>query len=93
MSRNKYKRQARAARRDWQRWRMCDRKRRYDTEAEAQQKGQRTYRCPICKKWHRSGQEAELLATVKNRFDKCDCKQSANLHFRPVNDPTHDAEA
>lgn len=46
---------------------MCGEKRRYETEEAAFQKGQRSYHCPHCKGWHRSGQLAKLIAQVRRR--------------------------
>jgi hypothetical protein len=52
--------------RDFQLWKSCQRKRRYNTEAEAYQKGQSTYHCKHCNGWHRSG----ALATLISRLTK-----------------------
>lgn len=62
---NKYASLARAARKENKRQRMCDQKTAYPDEAAAFQKGQRSYKCPHCKLWHRSGKLAELIAKVK----------------------------
>ncbi len=43
---------------------MCEDKAAFASEQEAQQKGQRHYRCPFCEKWHRSGALASLIAQV-----------------------------
>jgi hypothetical protein len=43
------------------RWKSCQRKRAYATEAEAIQKGQRHYHCKHCGKWHRSGALAKFI--------------------------------
>jgi hypothetical protein len=61
---NKYLAQARQAQRARKQRRMCGDKRRFSSAAAAAQKGQRVYECPHCQGWHRSGQEATLLAEV-----------------------------
>jgi len=43
---------------------MCLRKRAFETPAEAFQKGQSSYRCPHCGKWHRSGTLEKLAAQL-----------------------------
>lgn len=70
MSGNKYRAQANESRRRRKVNRMCGQKRRYDSEEAAYQKGQRSYACPHCGGWHRSGKFAELVATVKKRKPK-----------------------
>lgn len=52
-------------RRDFLKWKACGRKRAYETEAEAFQKGQQTYLCRYCGKWHRSGALRTLIERVK----------------------------
>lgn len=52
---NKYKAQARAARKDWKVWKSCLSKRKFATEVEAVQQGQTHYKCRYCDGWHRSG--------------------------------------
>ncbi len=49
---------------DFNRWKSCIRKRAYDTEAEAFQKGQSSYRCKFCGKWHRSGALTKLIVQL-----------------------------
>ena len=61
---NKYRAQSQAAQATRRRERMCDRKKPYPSAEAAQQKGQRTYRCPHCRLWHRSGSLAALVAKV-----------------------------
>lgn len=62
---NKYEQQSREAQARRRAERMCTSKRRYDSEAAAYQKGQRSYHCPHCKGWHRSGALASLVAKVR----------------------------
>lgn len=62
---NKYKAQARAARKQRKKQRMCESKVRFETEAAAFQKGQRSYLCPHCLGWHRSGALASFIADLK----------------------------
>lgn len=61
---NKYATQAKEAREERLRKRMCTDKARFSSEAHAQQPGQRHYRCPFCQGWHRSGAFASLVAKV-----------------------------
>ena len=53
---NKYPQFSRAsiARAEVIEYRMCGKKRAYDTPEEAYQKGQEAYKCPICGKYHRT---------------------------------------
>lgn len=51
---NKYEAESIAAQREWHRQRSCVGKAAFDTEAEAQHKGQSTYQCEHCGKWHRA---------------------------------------
>ena len=39
---------------DFQRWKACGRKRRFESLEEAYQKGQSTYKCRYCGGWHRA---------------------------------------
>ena len=64
---NKYEHHARKARTASKIDRMCRNKRRYDTEADAYQKNPRTYLCPHCKGWHRSGKFEELVRISKRK--------------------------
>ena len=50
--------------RAFQLWKYCQRKRAYESEAEAFQKGQRTYRCKYCGKWHRSGALTKFIVQL-----------------------------
>jgi hypothetical protein len=61
---NKYAEQSALAQAQRRRRRMCDDKARFTSEQEAQQRGQRHYRCPYCQEWHRSGALASLVARV-----------------------------
>lgn len=62
---NKYQAQAKQARREARRARMCTRKRAYATEAEAYQKNQVVYLCPYCQQWHRSGKQMAFLRELQ----------------------------
>jgi hypothetical protein len=50
--------------RDFQLWKSCTRKTAFETEAAAFQKGQRSYLCRHCGKWHRSGALTKLIVTL-----------------------------
>jgi hypothetical protein len=67
---NKYREHSRAAQKAAKRLKACESKAAFDTEEAAYQKGQRTYRCPHCNKWHRSGAFATLVNTLKKRGPK-----------------------
>ena len=67
MMANKYKAASRRAQRREKRRRACERKQAYETEPEAYQEGQATYKCCYCGKWHRSGAFATLVQTLKAR--------------------------
>ena len=49
---------------DFNRWKACTRKRAFETQAEAFQKGQSCYRCKFCGKWHRSGALTKLIVQL-----------------------------
>jgi hypothetical protein len=49
---------------EFRKWKACERKRRYATQAKAFQKGQESYRCRYCGFWHRSGSLSKLAAKV-----------------------------
>lgn len=53
--------------RDFLRWKSCERKARFQTEAAAKQKGQRAYLCPICKHWHRTSNLAGYAIPIDRR--------------------------
>lgn len=62
---NKYHHLAAAARQERKRRRMCEDKARFASEEAAVQKGLRSYHCPHCDGWHRSGKLAELVKTCQ----------------------------
>jgi len=62
---NKYSDQSRT--RDIRHQRTCSRKRGYETEQEAFQKGAIIYLCPYCKKYHRSIHSLVAIAARKTR--------------------------
>ncbi len=64
---NKYHKLAREARIERRERKMCIDKTPFDSPKEAQQKGQRSYKCPICKKWHRSGAHHQFLNSLKGK--------------------------
>lgn len=70
MSKNKYEKQSREARKRYRRFRTCERKKAFNTREEAQCKNQSEYQCPYCGKWHRSGKLTTLVNTIKNRRKK-----------------------
>ena len=51
---NKYWKLSKQAQQRFRRHRACDRKRRFETEEEAQIRGQDVYRCKYCDGWHRT---------------------------------------
>jgi hypothetical protein len=65
MKRNKYAAASRAAQESVRRFRACELKRAYPSEQAAFQKGQTTYLCPYCGKWHRSGSFATLVSILR----------------------------
>lgn len=64
---NKYAKQAKEAQQNNKRLRMCESKAAFNTEELAFQKNQKTYKCPHCGKWHRSGSFTKLVNTLKKR--------------------------
>lgn len=80
---NKYKAAARQSQKHRRLVKMCLGKTRYETEAEAIQKGQRHYACPHCKGWHRSGQLAELIAACRKRSPRLPLSKSPPLPVSP----------
>jgi hypothetical protein len=44
----------------------CNKKKAFNSFEEAYQKGQQTYKCPFCRKWHRSGK----IIRLRNRLIK-----------------------
>lgn len=67
VAKNKYAKEARQARKANRRLKMCESKVAFDTEEQAFQKNQRTYRCCYCGKWHRSGAFMALVNTLRKR--------------------------
>lgn len=65
MSKNKYAKQAEVAQKANKRLKMCEAKVAFNTEEEAFQKNQTAYRCPYCKKWHRTGAFIKLVQTLR----------------------------
>jgi hypothetical protein len=62
---NKYKNLQKQAQEERRRKKMCQEKVQFKNKEEAQASGQRIYKCPYCKKWHRSGQQAFFIAQMK----------------------------
>jgi nicotinic acid mononucleotide adenylyltransferase len=67
VSKNKYEKEAKQARKANRRLRMCESKVAFESEEKAFQKNQKTYKCPHCGKWHRSGTFTTLVNTLQNR--------------------------
>lgn len=74
MSKNKYAKEAKAAKQANRRWNMCESKVAFDSEEAAFQKNQKTYKCPYCGKWHRSGAFTTLVNTLRNRSKNSELK-------------------
>jgi hypothetical protein len=53
--------------REFRLWKSCIRKKRFATEAEAFQKGQRSYQCRHCGGWHRSGALTKIIVQLAHR--------------------------
>lgn len=70
MSKNKYAKEAKKAKKANRRLMMCESKAVFETEEEAYQKGQKSYQCPYCHKWHRSGSFTKLVRTLEKRSAK-----------------------
>lgn len=51
----------------FRRWKSCERKRRYETSAEAQCKGQDVYHCHYCDGFHRTAALTTLANTLRKR--------------------------
>lgn len=64
---NKYRRESRALQAERKMNATCGSKVAYPTQDAAFQKGQRSYRCPYCGAWHRSGKMAALLAMITGK--------------------------
>lgn len=61
---NKYKKESKKSQKEIKKRRMCLEKKKYKTEEEAFQKGQRVYLCKYCNHWHRSGSLSRLISKV-----------------------------
>jgi hypothetical protein len=64
---NKYRKEAKAARKRVRELIMCGRKRRYPSETKARQKGMKVYHCPYCDGWHRATPMERLACAVSGR--------------------------
>jgi hypothetical protein len=64
---NKYADKAKTARAARRRHNHCTRKVAYETEGDAYQKGQVTYQCRYCGKFHRSGSLADMTSYLRKR--------------------------
>lgn len=53
----------------WQRWRMCDRKKAYETQSKANKAAAKfdgyVYECPVCYCWHTTGKDPEWSKETK----------------------------
>lgn len=66
---NKYKAQAAAAQKAFRQHRACDRKRRFESEAEAAaEPGVNLYHCPFCAGWHRATPAFNKVKRHPKRF-------------------------
>lgn len=63
---NKYAAFSKRAQKNRVKTKMCLNKAAYETEEAAYQKGQRSYKCKFCQKWHRS---RSLMTLVKKHTD------------------------
>lgn len=61
---DKYKNLKRKAQKLRVKKKMCLDKEQFETEAEAYQKRQKSYKCKHCGKWHRSGQMTKFIVQV-----------------------------
>ena len=61
---NKYKQQSKESQKKRKLEKMCLNKKAFESQEDAFQKNQRVYKCPNCKKWHRSGAMQELIKKV-----------------------------
>lgn len=62
---NKYKHLNRKQREIEKRNKMCLNKRQFETKADAYQKGQESYKCKYCGKYHRSGKTSKFISQIK----------------------------
>lgn len=67
---DKYKHLKRKIRKDRRKEKGCTSKKSYDTKEEAFQKGQKTYKCKYCGKFHRSGKMSKFLYEMGVRKKK-----------------------
>lgn len=67
---DKYKKLKKKAQKNRAKKRMCLDKKQYDNEQDAFQKGQIFYKCPHCKKYHRSGKINTLIVEVQKKTFK-----------------------
>ena len=49
---------------------MCIDKKQFNSKEESFQKGQRSYLCKHCGKWHRSGQTTKFIVRMINKIKK-----------------------
>ena len=62
---NKYKSFSKEAHKKRKADKMCHSKKQFDSYEDAFLKKQRAYKCPICKKFHRSGSLTKLIVKLK----------------------------
>ena len=62
---NKYKSLSRKLRKERAKEKMCLNKKAYETKEFAYQKGQESYNCKHCGKWHRSGKMTKFIVGVR----------------------------
>jgi hypothetical protein len=67
---NKYKALSNAAHEERRKHKMCLDKHPYETAEEAFDKHQKTYKCPYCGKWHRTGQLDRLVSLLRGNKRK-----------------------
>lgn len=65
---NKYAAASRKAQQERRRRSACDGKRRFPTREEAVQHNQKTYYCPHCGGWHRSGAAWTFAAELRRQI-------------------------
>jgi len=67
---DKYKHLKKKIRKNRKKEKSCDSKKSFETKAEAYQKGQQTYKCKYCQKYHRSGKMSKFLFEMGIRKKK-----------------------
>jgi len=67
---NKYKQGSRDAQKRRRQFNDCLRKASYPSKQAAEIKGQQVYKCPHCKKWHRTTGFSRTLEAVKKTKKK-----------------------